>query len=112
MACNSLRQANWDSIRNMGGWKPFNGNLHLLLGGNSTIDNGGEKIWAKYLLGLDNNPATSIMASWYICGQYCHTASPVEFAVAGFSDCQQDMLTGTNAYTPQGGVFYDHHQVK
>ena len=105
MACNSLRQQNWNSIRNTGGWKPFNNNLHLLLGANSIVDNGNERMWAKYMLGLDGQTQQTIMEAWSLSGHFC-AHRPVTFAVAGYDDCKQDMLTGTNNVTPQGDVFY------
>ena len=105
MACNSLRQQNWNSIRNAG-WKPFNGNLHLLMGGNSLIDDDNLVLWAKFMLGLDLNRKRPIYDAWRDSAPYCRHL-PVQFAIAGFDDCKQDMLTGTNSYTPQGSVFYD-----
>jgi len=105
MACNSLRQQNWNSMQSAG-WKPFNGNLHLLLGANSVVDDGNLIIWAKYMLGLDLNPKETIYNAWRDSASFC-VHRPVQFAIAGFDDCKQDMLTGTNSYTPQGNVFYD-----
>ncbi len=104
-SCNSLRQANWNSIQNTGGWKPFNNNLHLLLGENSESDHDNLKMLAKFLLGLDNNAKRTIIDAWTDSGHYCGHR-PVTYSVAGFDDCKTDMLTGTNSYTPQGSVFY------
>jgi len=103
--CNSLRQQNWNSIRSAG-WKPFNGNLHLLLGANSVIDAGNFRMFAKFMLGLDGQQRETIYNAWQDSAPYCRHR-PVQFAITGFNDCKQDMLTGTNSYTPQGSVFYD-----
>jgi hypothetical protein len=37
---------------------------------------------------------------------------PISFAVAGYDDCKDDFLTGTNSVTPQGDVFYEKRSVK
>jgi len=109
LACNSLRQDNWYSMQNAG-ITPFNGNLHLLLGANSTCDNGNLVIFAKKMLGLDGRQRESIYDAWNESTPFCATR-PVQFAIAGFNDCKQDMLTGDNATTPQGSVFYDPLQI-
>jgi hypothetical protein len=112
-ACNSLRQANWFSMQYEGGWEPFNGNLHLLLGTDSDVKGGlGEiTMWAKFMLGLDNNAAKSVMDAWFASGRWlCNVGA--RYAVAGWDDCQQDMLSGTNSVTPQGAIFYHSDQVK
>jgi hypothetical protein len=108
--CNSLRQQNWNSIRNAG-WLPFNGNLHLLLGANSVLDAGNQVIFAKYMLGLDNNPQQPIYNAWGNSEAGC-LHHPVQFAATGYDDCKGDVLTGTNSYTPQGSVFYDLFQAQ
>ncbi|MBI3849189.1 MAG: hypothetical protein HY298_02700 [Verrucomicrobia bacterium] len=112
MACNSLREDNWNSIQNIGGWTPFNSNLHLLLGTDSVADAGGTVFWAKFMLGLDNNPKETIMAAWYDSGKSQAQPGPLKFAVAGYVDVKQDMLTGTNSFTPQGSIFYETQIVK
>ena len=110
--CNSLRQQNWNSIRNAG-WVPFNQNLHLLLGANSIMDAGNFKIFPKKMLGLDGQQRETIEQAWFDSGAYCSgTTPPIYFAITGHNDCEQDMLTGTNSYTPQGGIFYKTQQVK
>ena len=103
-ACNSLREQNWNSLRTAG-FTPFNRNLHLLLGANSIVDNGNEKVWAKFMLGLDGQAKRPILNAWQDSSRYC-AHSPVEFAVAGYTDCKLDMLSGTNNITPSGSVFY------
>jgi hypothetical protein len=62
-------------------------------------------MWAKFMLGLENNAKETIMNAWRDSARYS-AHGPVAFAVAGYDDCQQDMLTGTNAITPQGTIFY------
>jgi hypothetical protein len=111
VGCNSLREANWNSMQNAG-ITPFNSNLHLLLGANSVADDGGIKMWAKFMLGLDGNTKKTIMQAWYDSGAFQSQPAPLYFAVAGHDDCKQDMLTGINSYTPQGSIFYEYQQVK
>ena len=62
-------------------------------------------LWAKFMLGLDGQTRQTIMDAWQKSAPFC-AFHPATFAVAGFDDCKQDMLTGTNSYTPQGNVFY------
>ena len=104
LACNDLRTANWTSMQNAG-ITPFNGNLHLLLGCNTTADNGLLDIWAKFMLGLDNNSVQTIMQAWQSSEPYS-AHGPVGLAVAGYDDCENDVLTGTNGTTPSGNIFY------
>jgi hypothetical protein len=113
LACNSLRQYNWNNMQYAGGWEPFNGNLHLLLGTDSVVKAGlGETtMWAKFMLGLDNNTARTVKDAWFLSGAWL-ASSPSRYSVAGHNDCQQDMLTGTNGLAPQGSIFYFSQQVK
>ncbi len=104
LSCNALQQENWNSMQNSG-ITPFNGNLHLLLGANSTCDNGNLIIWATFMLGLDYNTARPIMQAWQNSAPFC-AHHPVSFAVAGYDDCEADMLTGTNSTTPAGNIVY------
>ena len=68
-------------------------------------------MWAKFMLGLDNNAAKSVMDAWFASGRWlCNVGA--RYAVAGWDDCQQDMLSGTNSVTPQGAIFYHSDQVK
>ena len=57
------------------------------------------------MLGLDFNQARPIMTAWQDSEPFS-AHGPVGFAVAGYTDCEQDMLTGTNSVTPQGNIFY------
>jgi hypothetical protein len=111
LACNSLRQFNWESMQN-GGITPFNGNLHLLMGADSVINSDGIDIWPKFMLGLNGRPPETIMQAWYDSGGFDDGASPVNFAVAGYDDCQQDLLSGTNSVTPTGSIFYISRTVR
>jgi hypothetical protein len=110
LACNSLRQDNWNSLQTAG-HTPFNNNLHLLLGADSVCDNGNLILWAKFMLGLDLNTARPIMQAWYDSGAAC-VHPPVTFAIVGRDDCEGDMLIGTNSTTPSGNIFYDSKVVK
>ena len=52
------------------------------------------------------------MEAWFQSGRFQSQPAPLHFAVTGHDDCKQDMLTGTNGYTPQGSIFYETRQVK
>jgi hypothetical protein len=110
LACNDLRHANWNSMQSAG-VTPFNSNLHLLLGCDTICDDGGLILWAKFMLGLDNNAVQTIMQAWYNSGAGC-VNRPVTFAVVGYDDCESDVLNGTNSVTPSGNIFYDSKVVR
>jgi hypothetical protein len=120
-SCRSLYQANWNSMKNAG-IKPYNGNLHLLLGENT--DGFTSSLfgwyWAKYIsYGTSTNAGSSspltIRSAWYQAAHdaYHNVAFPggttISYAVAGDSACHDDTVQ-TNA-TPTGTWFYDSQQV-
>lgn len=113
-ACDSLHQANWGNMQSLG-VKPYNGNLHLLLGTTSTsyADPNIEAFWAKY---MNHGPSTNyspltIRAAWYQAARDAYTkaglpsGAVVKFAVAGDSACMNDSLQ--NYYAPGGSWIYD-----
>jgi hypothetical protein len=121
-SCRSLYQANWNSMKNAG-IKPYNGNLHLLMGENTdgfTSSSFGW-YWAKYInFGTGTNAASfsplTVRAAWYQAAKdaYHNVAFPagtpaISYAVAGDSACHDDTLQ-TNS-TPGGSWFYDSTQV-
>ena len=117
IACNSLYQANWNSMQSHG-IKPYNSDLHLLLGTDTTAYTGDRlmQFWAQYMdfsAGAYFKPLT-IQNAWYqaaedsyFSGSY--TNSSIIFAVAGDSACLNDYVFpgynsspgGTWTYTSQ-----------
>ena len=104
------------------GIKPYNGNLHLLLGENT--DGFTSSLfgwyWAKYIsYGTSTNAGSysplTIRSAWYQAAHdaYHNVAFPggttISYAVAGDSACHDDTVQ-TNA-TPTGTWFYDSQQV-
>lgn len=111
-ACNSLYQANWQSMQNAS-VKPNNSNLHLLLGTDSTIfvNDNMMKYWAKY---MTRTNAMTIKDAWVQSGKDAFTNGynynvTMRLAVAGDTACQSDKLSSTT--TPSGSAFYSSTQV-
>ena len=111
LACNSLKEAKWQSMQNAG-ITPFNSNLHLLMGTDVVVDDWGMGMLPKYLFGLDGNQKKTVMEAWYSSGSHVAKAGPIVFSVAGYEDNQSDMLTGTNTVAGSGDIFYDKRTVK
>jgi len=122
MACTSLYQANWNSMKNQG-VKPYNSNLHMILG--TATEFGAEPIigqyWADYMLGdpSTNRAPMKIRDAWYAAGRQAYQQVyqdvglpyPTEFAVAADDNCSEDSLQ-TNS-VPSGGTwnYYLKNQV-
>ena len=117
--CDSMHQANWQSMQSKG-VQPYNGNLHLFLGLNSTNYTSETLLgrWAQYMnYGTRNNYGSplTIRAAWYQAGhdafQYFSLppGTKLVYAVAGDNACYNDMVA-TNSI-PQGGWFYESQQV-
>jgi len=117
-ACNSLQHNNWANMQNLG-VKPYNGNLHLLLGCD-TISYTGNVLWywSKYMnYGTSTNANSynplTIREAWYQGAQKAFQgkalSGPIVFAVAGNSACMNDMLQTNNA--PTGTWTYDSRQI-
>ena len=119
MACFSLYHTDWQNMQSLG-VKPYNNNLHLFLGCDTTEYSNPNLMayWVRYMaFGQSTNysPMT-IRAAWYQAARYAYqlsgihyAISPLTFAVAGDSACHDDMLQ-TN-YPPTGSWFYDSQQV-
>ena len=121
-ACNSLRQANWDSMQSHG-ITPFNGNLHLLLGTDSVVYSN-QRInayWAQSMFpNVESNlPADSILEAWFAAGtdaygQYSINNNytygyDMRLAVAGYEDCRTDKLDASS--DPGGDIFYESRSI-
>jgi hypothetical protein len=111
-ACNSLYQVNWNNMKSKG-IKPYNSNLHLLLGSDTISFTSAALFWnwAKYInYGTSTNysPLT-VRAAWYQAAKdafhYSTFTNLVKFTVAGDAACQNDLIQ-TN-YTPGGTWFID-----
>jgi hypothetical protein len=113
-ACDSLRQANYNSLNN-GGQLPITSNLHLLLGTDSICyptDNLAA-IWARAILGLSFVNPQQIWQAWYTeahtvygSGSYPVT---IKFAAAGWADNFSDTLQSTGGTS--GDLQYQSMQV-
>ncbi len=114
LACNSLFHTDWQSMQNAGAY-PYNSNLHLLLGVETTNYTSDTILWywAKYMsYGTSTNANSAspltIRNAWYQAAQQAYTDEGkflppntiIKFAVAGDSACFDDSLQTNNA--PQG----------
>jgi hypothetical protein len=118
LACNSMRQSQWNSMRSAHNL-PFNSNLHLILGANSIISTGDHvaSYWAEYItLGPDiGQPPMLIESAWYAGARAAYAESgytysnTMFFAASGDANCRNDLLQ-TNA-SPSGTYFYNSTQV-
>jgi hypothetical protein len=121
-ACYSLYHVNWSSMKR-GGIKPYNNNLHLILGSDTdcypSLTFG--KYWAQYMnYGTTTNsynPLT-IRAAWYQAARDAYKvyksslpdgASSAVMAVAGDTACMNDTLQSPNV--PGGKWTSDSNQV-
>jgi hypothetical protein len=120
MACNSLYSPNWTSMQNQN-IKPYNGNLHLLLGTGSEfyLEPLIARYWADYMLGNVSvgRPPMTIQAAWYqaVIEAYVHPQAgyinPTIFAVAGDSACMNDYLQNATNTVLSGTWTYSSSQV-
>ena len=118
-ACDSLHQANWNSMENAGK-QPYNGNMHLIIGGNSVISTSSTILqkWAQYMnFGRSAggaNPMT-IHDAWFqasIDAYRGHTyTNNMAMAVAGDSACVDDYIEQGFNTAPQGTWTYESRQV-
>lgn len=110
-ACRSLNRNNWNSMQNQN-VKPYNGDLHLLLGADTDIiiEPLIGTYFAKYLFRGTNGAPMTIRDAWIKAGNDAYRdgvkmgrfyrINPMKFIVAGDSACFDDTLQ-TN-YAPQG----------
>jgi hypothetical protein len=119
--CHTLYHVNWSSMQNAG-IKPYNSNLHLLLGTDTdvAIEPHVGELWAQYMFhGTNGNGPMKIKDAWYAAGAKAYGdasgytdysgLNPMIFAVAGDSACTDDYLQ-TNA-VPAGTWTYDSKPV-
>ncbi len=117
-ACHSLYHVNWDNM-NINGVYPYNGNLHLLLGGDTSTWSSDRKWYnfAKYInYGKQKYPSPRTIRDGYYQANvdaFQNAALPsgtvVTLAVAGDSACLDDTLQ-TNT-PPSGSWQYDSLQI-
>jgi len=117
LECNSLFHTDWQSMQNAGGY-PYNSNLHLLLGVETTnyTSNTILSKWARYMNygtspnANSANPLT-IRNAWYQAAQDAYRgsgftyANTIKFVVAGDSACFGDYLQ--NNFAPGGSWTID-----
>jgi len=118
LACNSMRQGNWTSMRSYSRL-PYNSNLHLFLGANSTTYDCDylASEWAKDMtIGPDSGqPIMTVESAWYAGSQTAYKESGYKFATTiifadgGDANCRGDYLQ-TNS-SPTGTYFYHSQQV-
>jgi hypothetical protein len=117
-ACRSLQHSDWSSMQSQG-VKPYNSNLHLLLGCDTVCFDANFMLgsWSLYMTygnSTNYNPMT-IQNAWYQGAQYAYKISGVNygttltFAVAGDSACVNDTLQTNSA--PTGNWQYFTQQV-
>lgn len=129
LACTSLYQQNWSSMKSQG-VKPYNGNMHMILG--AATDVADEPLigqfWADNILGNPSAqpspiPPMKIRDAWYAAGEAAYTIgvtngvgsfypNPMKYAVAADGNCSEDSLQ-TNSVPSGSGVwsYYDSQQV-
>lgn len=114
-ACFSLQADDWQNMQ-MAGIKPYNNNLHLILGAHNIIYSDSHLLgyWAKYMtVGQTANNPMSIRAAWYSAARKAYAgqgfSGNITFAVAGDDACRNDTLQNNSA--PSGTPYYDSIQV-
>jgi hypothetical protein len=118
MACFSMQHNNWASMKTQG-IKPYNSNLHLLLGCDTTeyADPDMLSYWASSMAwGVTNHNPMEIRVAWYTSAQRAYQyaimpdgQTPLQWAVAGDLSCYHDRFQ-TN-FNPTGSWFYEKDQV-
>lgn len=112
MGCFSLYHVNWTSMQGQN-IKPYNSNLHLLLGADTLIytDNHIAELWAQYMAKGTNGTPMTIRQAWYQAAKDAYHQSSqnygitVKFVVAGDTACSDDSVTSNSS--PSGVWFYD-----
>lgn len=113
-ACNSLLKQNWNSMKSAR-VTPFNSNLHLLLGTDSTTycDDDIASFWAREMLGLSYPTPQPIVTAWYHSAKVAYGTrtytNTIILAVTGYQNCSGDTLQ--NYSSPGGTTYYDSVQV-
>ena len=111
LSCTSLQHNNWANMQSLG-VKPYNSNLHLLLGVDTTNYTSSSILWywARYMnYGSSTNAGSAspltIRNAWYQAArqayadeaQYLPPNTVIKFVVAGDSACLNDTLQTNNA---------------
>jgi hypothetical protein len=118
MACNSLYHPDWSSMQSQN-IKPYNSNLHLLLGAGTKffLDPNIGRYWAKNMFGSTDQNPMPIRLAWYAAGKkayaipYGEFINPTVFAVAGDGNCMNDFLQNKTNTVLSGSWTYDSQQV-
>ena len=115
--CDSLYHANWNSMISAG-QKPYNSNLHLLLGADSPITTSQKvlKYWAQYInFGVTNMSPLTVHDAYYLAGRNAlqgkHYNESQVYAIAGDSACFNDYVQQGYNSAPQGTWTYESQQV-
>lgn len=115
-ACNSLFHTDWSNMQSLG-VKPYNSNLHLLLGTGTVVytDDHIMELWAKYMTKGSSGTPMTVRDAWinaahdaYHNSHYPY-ANTMIFAAAGDSSCMGDTLNVNS--TPGGSWTYYSQQV-
>ena len=117
MACDSLHQANWNSMKN-GGHVPYNNNMHMILGANSVISTSSTILqnWAQYMnFGYTNNSPMTIHDAWYLAAHNAYHGrtytNTMVMAIAADTACTGDYIEQGFNSAPQGTWSYESQQV-
>jgi hypothetical protein len=115
-ACSSLFHTDWNNMQSLG-VHPYNSNLHLLLGTDTTVytDDHIMELWAQYMTKGTNGTPMTIKDAWINGATDAYHKSKfnypitMKFAVAGDSSCMSDKLNTNSA--PDGSWTYSSTQV-
>ena len=117
MACDSLHQANWNSMKN-GGHVCYNNNMHMILGANSVISTSSTILqnWAQYMnFGYTNNSPMTIHDAWYLAAHNAYHGrtytNTMVMAIAADTACTGDYIEQGFNSAPQGTWSYESQQV-
>jgi hypothetical protein len=116
-ACDSMHQANWNSMRNAGK-QPYNSHLHMMIGANSVISTSSTlmQYWAQYMnFGYTNNSPLTIHDAWYLAAHNAFHgrthANTMSMSVASDTACTDDYIEQGFNSAPQGTWTYESQQV-
>jgi len=117
MACDSLHQANWNSMKNAEK-QPYKGNMHMILGGNSIIYTSPRILFnfAQYTnLGYTNSTPLTIHDAFYLAAHNAYHGhsftNNISMAVASDSNCTGDYIEQGFNSAPGGTWTYESEQV-
>lgn len=117
MACDSLHQANWNSMKS-GGHVPYNSHMHMILGANSVISTSPTILqnWAQYMnFGYTNNSPMTIHDAWYLAAHNAYHgrtySNTMLMAIAADTSCTGDYIEQGFNSAPGGTWSYESQQV-